>query len=190
MGQKEVLLLSRFDRAHNFRIPFISAMSMLGAKDNEIRCYLELCDVLRRWGASPKEDMRNLWRRIVFNIMISNTDDHLRNHGFLYNGQNGWSLSPAYDLNPVPVEIKQRILSTEIDIGDATASLDVAMNVADYFELTKKDTNLIISEVANSVMIWRKEASQLGLSKAEINRMESAFEHEDLEYARALSPEF
>lgn len=186
VGGKEVLLLNRFDRVRNFRIPFISAMSMLGARDNEIRCYLELCDVLRRWGASPKIDMHNLWRRIVFYIMISNTDDHLRNHGFLYKGQDGWLLSPAYDLNPVPIQMKQRILSTEIDLGDATASLEVAMNVADYFGLTKEDTKLIISEVANAVKKWRSEASRLGLSKAEINRMESAFEHEDLEYALSI----
>jgi serine/threonine-protein kinase HipA len=186
VGETEVLLLNRFDRVRNCRIPFISAMSMLGAKDNETRCYLELCDVLRRWGASPKIDMHNLWRRIVFNIMISNTDDHLRNHGFLYNGQDGWLLSPAYDLNPVPIEIKQRILSTEIDMGDATASLAVAMNVAEYFGLTIENTKLIISEVADAVKKWPKEASRLGLSKAEINRMESAFEHEDLEYALSI----
>jgi serine/threonine-protein kinase HipA len=186
VGEAEVLLLNRFDRVRNLRIPFISAMSMLGAKDNETRCYLELCDALRRWGASPKLDMHNLWRRIVFNIMISNTDDHLRNHGFLYNGQEGWLLSPAYDLNPVPIQIKQRILSTEIDMGDATASLAVAMNVAEYFGVTKEDTKLIISEVADAVKKWSREASRLGLSKAEINRMESAFEHEDLEYALSI----
>jgi serine/threonine-protein kinase HipA len=186
VGEKEVLLLNRFDRDRNFRIPFISAMSMLGAKDHETRCYLELCDVLRRWGASPKIDMHNLWRRIVFNIMISNTDDHLRNHGFLYKGQDGWVLSPAYDLNPVPIQVKQRILSTEIDIGNDTASLEVALNVADYFELKEEDTKLIISEVANAVKNWQGEASRLGLSKAEINRMESAFEHEDLEYGLSI----
>lgn len=186
VDKKEVLLLNRFDRDLNFRIPFISAMSMLDAKDNEARCYLELCDVLRRWGASPKIDMHNLWRRIVFNIMISNTDDHLRNHGFLYKGQDGWILSPAYDLNPVPIQIKQRILSTEIEIGDATASLEVALSVADYFELKEEETKLIISEVANAVINWRGEASRLGLSKTEINRMESAFEHEDLQYALSV----
>ncbi len=186
IGETEVLLLKRFDRVRDLRIPFISAMSMLGAKDNETRCYLEFCDALRRWGASPKVDMHNLWRRIIFNIMISNTDDHLRNHGFLYNGPDGWLLSPAYDLNPVPIQIKQRILSTEIDMGDATASLAVAMDVAEYFGLAKEDTKLIISEVADAVKKWSKEASRLGLSKAEINRMESAFEHEDLEYALSI----
>ncbi|MFZ0132812.1 MAG: type II toxin-antitoxin system HipA family toxin [Desulfobacterales bacterium] len=186
VGEKQVLLLNRFDRDRNYRIPFISAMSMLGAKDNESRCYLELCDVLRRWGASPKADMHNLWRRIVFNIMISNTDDHLRNHGFLYKGTDGWLLSPAYDLNPVPVEIKQRILSTEIDIGDATASLKLALNVADYFQLKEVEAKLIISEVASSVKTWRDEAAGIGLSKSEIFRIESAFEHEDLYFALGI----
>ena len=86
-------------------------MSMLGSKDNETRSYLEIVDALRQHGAAPKADMEALWRRLVFNILISNTDDHLRNHGFLYAGQEGWRLSPAYDLNPVPTDIKPRILS-------------------------------------------------------------------------------
>ena len=86
---KPVLLLRRFDRERGMRVPFLSAMSMLDAIDQETRSYLEFVDVLRQHGASPKEDMRALWRRIVFSIMISNTDDHLRNHGFLYAGPAG-----------------------------------------------------------------------------------------------------
>ena len=101
-------------------------MSMLGASDNELRSYLELVDALRQYGAAPKEDMRALWRRIVFSILISNTDDHLRNHGFLYAGPDGWRLAPAYDLNPVPTDIKPRVLTTAIDLEDGTASLERA----------------------------------------------------------------
>ena len=86
VGNKPVLLLRRFDREANRRIPFLSAMSMLGARDNETRSYLEIVDALRQHGATPKADMEALWRRLVFNILISNTDDHLRNHGFLYAG--------------------------------------------------------------------------------------------------------
>jgi serine/threonine-protein kinase HipA len=126
---KSVLLLRRFDRERGMRVPFLSAMSMLDATDQETRSYLEFVDVLRRHGASPKEDMRALWRRIVFSIMISNTDDHLRNHGFLYAGPAGWRLSPAYDLNPVPTDIKPRILTTAIDLSDGTASLTLALEV-------------------------------------------------------------
>src|ERR1035438_6266966 len=80
VARKPVLLLRRFDRERGMRVPFLSAMSMLDAKDQETRSYLEFVDVLRQHGASPKQDMRALWRRIVFSILISNTDDHLRNH--------------------------------------------------------------------------------------------------------------
>ena len=101
IGGKPVLLVRRFDLWYGARrIPFLSAMSMLGSKDNETRSYLEIVDALRQHGAAPKADMEALWRRLVFNILISNTDDHLRNHGFLYKGPAGWRLSPAYDLNP------------------------------------------------------------------------------------------
>ena len=100
-------------------------MSMLGAIDNETRSYLEFVDALRQHGAKPKQDMHMLWRRVVFSILISSTDDHLRNHGFLYDGPDGWRLGPAYDLNPVPVDIKPRVLATAIDLKDDTASLDL-----------------------------------------------------------------
>jgi serine/threonine-protein kinase HipA len=116
---------------------------------------------------------------LVFNILISNTDDHLRNHGFLYSGQNGWRLSPAYDLNPVPTDIKPRILSTAINEDDNTASLALAMEVAEYFELDKDKARDIVAEVRKAVSKWRNEAAQQGLTPAEIDRMASAFEHED-----------
>jgi serine/threonine-protein kinase HipA len=94
------LLRRRFDREGAQRIPFLSAMSMLGAKDHETRSSMEFVDALRQHGAAARQDMEALWRRLVFIILISNTDDHLRNHGFLYAGPTGWRLSPAYDLNP------------------------------------------------------------------------------------------
>jgi serine/threonine-protein kinase HipA len=110
IGNKPVLLLRRFDRDGARRIPFLSAMSMLGSKELETRSYLEIVDALRQHGAAPQVDMEALWRRLVFNILISNTDDYLRNHAFLYPGGPGRRLSPAYDLNPVPIDIKPRIL--------------------------------------------------------------------------------
>jgi len=180
---KPVLLLRRFDRAGTVRVPFLSAMSMLGANDNETRSYLEFVDALRQHGASPKEDMRALWRRIVFSILISNTDDHLRNHGFLYAGPDGWRLAPAYDLNPVPTDIKPRVLTTAIDLEDGTASLERAMEVAAYFELDAKPAGEIAAEVGQAVETWRAEAARLGLTSSEIDRMASAFEHQDLHAA-------
>src|SRR5580698_4126899 len=183
ISEKPVLLLRRFDREAGARVPFLSAMSMLDARDNEAHSYLEFVDVLRQYGAAPKEDMQVLWRRIVFSILISNTDDHLRNHGFLWNSSAGWRLSPAYDLNPVPTDIKPRVLTTTIDLEDATASLKLAYDVAPYFELTTEDARGIAREVGNAVMSWRKEAALLGLRNAEIDRMASAFDHADLRAA-------
>lgn len=179
VANKPVILLRRFDRAGETRIPFLSAMSMLGARDNETRSYMEIVDALRQHGAAPTEDIKQLWRRIVFNILISSTDDHLRNHGFLYGGQEGWRLSPAYDLNPMPVDIKPRILRTAINEDDGTASLDLAMSVADYFELEQRNAQAIAAQVGKAVSTWRDEAARHRLPKNEINRMASAFEHDD-----------
>jgi len=183
ISKKPVLLLRRFDRDGARRIPFLSAMSMLGSKDNESRSYLEFVDALRQHGASPKADMEALWRRLVFNILISNTDDHLRNHGFLYEGQAGWRLSPAYDLNPVPTDIKPRILATAINEDDNTASLALAMEVAGYFELDAGKAREIAAQVGKATSKWRDEAARHGLKKSEIDRMASAFEHDDLRLA-------
>jgi serine/threonine-protein kinase HipA len=186
VGKKSTLLLHRFDRADGRRIPFLSAMSMLGANDNETRSYLEFVDVLRQHGAAPKRDMHMLWRRIVFSVLISNTDDHLRNHGFLYDGPDGWRLAPAYDLNPVPVDIKPRVLATAIDLDDGTASLDLALEVAGYFELDDAEAREIANEAGRAVEGWREEAARFGLASGQIERMASAFEHDDLRAALAL----
>jgi hypothetical protein len=187
IGKKPVLIVKRFDRIKKTRVPFLSAMSMLQARDNEQHSYLEIADALAQNGAAPKEDMKQLWRRIVFNVLISNTDDHLRNHGFLYESQKGWRLSPAYDLNPTPIEIKPRILTTAIDLNDTTASLETALSVAKDFRLEKSEANKIIKEVAKAVSKWREVSKNFDITKKEIERMASAFEHEDLEMANKIS---
>lgn len=173
---KPVLIVNRFDREHELRIPFLSAMSMLNAADNQPHSYLEIVNALVQQGAAPEEDMKELWRRIVFTIMVANTDDHLRNHGFIYEPYKGWRLSPVYDINPTPTEIGPRILTTSIDLYDNFASLETAMSVAKDFRLTKEEASLIIEEVREAVNKWRKVASDFGLSKQECDRMSSAFE--------------
>lgn len=119
----------------------------------------------------------------MFSVLISNTDDHLRNHGFLYAGPDGWRLSPAYDMNPVPADIKPRLLTTAIDLDDSTASLDLALKVAEYFELAVADARAIAAEVGRAVAKWRSAAQTLGLTPREIDRIASAFDHEDLKAA-------
>lgn len=178
---KPVLILRRFDRSEGWRIPFLSAMSMLGAKDNDPHSYLEIVYALAQHGADPNKDMEELWRRIIFTILISNTDDHLRNHGFLYERYKGWRLSPAYDVNPTPIEVKSRVLSTSINFEDPTASIDLALSVIEDFRIEKHRSIKIIKEVAMAVQEWRKIAKEFDLSKKEIDRMASAFEHEDLD---------
>ncbi len=177
---KPVLLLDRFDRAGGRRIHFLSAMSMLNALDGELRSYLEVADVLSAYGASAGEDLKDLWSRMVLNILISNVDDHLRNHGFLFAGQAGWRLSPIYDLEPTPAFVKARELSTCISLDDATASLELAMEVASHFGLDLKAAKARAGAIAHVVKSWASRAGGMGIPKAEVDFMASAFDHAEL----------
>lgn len=120
-------------------------------------------------------------------MLISNVDDHMRNHGFLYAGTEGWTLSPAYDLNPVPVDVRPRVLSNAIDDEAQTASLELALTIAEYFELETNEARQIAGEVGSAVARWREEAASFGIGNAELHRMESAFAHSDLELAQSFA---
>jgi serine/threonine-protein kinase HipA len=124
---------------------------------------------------------------VVFNVLVSNVDDHLRNHGFLWSGQGGWILSPAYDLNPTPVDVKARILSTNIDLDEGTCSVELLQETAEYFGLSTRQARTIIREVADATRTWKAVAAEVGAKRAEITRMASAFEHEDLQAALKFS---
>jgi serine/threonine-protein kinase HipA len=186
VARRTVLLLGRFDRSGGTRLPFLSAMSMLGATDNEPHSYLEIVDAIRRYGSEPGRDTQELWRRIVFNVLISNDDDHLRNHGFLYETGRGWRLSPAYDLNPIPLDVRPRVLSLAITLDDATANLGLAFEVAEYFGISADEAQRIAGEVGRAVSQWREAAGRVGLEGRPIDRMASAFEHEDLRQSLEL----
>ena len=177
--KKPVLMARRFDRRQSHRIPYMSALTALDASDNEPRSYLEIAEFLRREGSRVNEDLRQLWRRIVFNMLVSNTDDHLRNHGFLRD-PNGWRLAPAYDLNPMPTDVKPRIHALAIDEIDGTASLDTAFQIAPMFGMTEKDTRAMAAEIGSAVAGWRDAAARFGITSDKIERMASAFDHEDL----------
>ena len=120
---------------------------------------------------------------MAFNVMAANCDDHGKNVSFILRQGDRWRLAPAYDLNPVPTDVKPRVLATAIDLDDGTASLDRAMDVAEYFELDDETARDIAAEVGQAVTTWRNEATRLGLSPSEIDRMASAFEHADLRAA-------
>ena len=183
---KKVMLSRRFDRQGAIRIPFLSAMAMMGAKDGERGSYPEIVDALAAHGAQGKRDAQALYRRVVLNVLISNVDDHLRNHGFLWFGRTGWSLSPAYDLNPVPTDLKARILATNIDLDEGTCSLDLLETASGFYALTLAQARTLIKEVATVTATWRDTAKAVGARAAEIDRMASAFEHDELERALAL----
>jgi serine/threonine-protein kinase HipA len=184
---RAVLLSRRFDRADGRRIPFLSAMALLGAKDGQTGSYPEMVDALARHGSQAKKDAQALYRRVAFNVLVSNVDDHLRNHGFLRIDQSGWTLSPAYDLNPVPADLKARVLTTNIDPEESTCSVDLLEASAEYFALSLPEAREILKEVAVATSSWRSVAKEVGASAKEIHRMDSAFEHEALQQALALS---
>jgi len=183
---KAVMLSTRFDREGATRIPFLSAMAMMGARDGVRGSYPEMVDALTQHGAQAKTDAHALYRRVVLSVLISNVDDHLRNHGFLWLGKTGWTLSPAYDLNPVPTDLKPRVLTTNIDLDEGTCSLDLLEGASEFFALTLAQARAIIKEVATVTSTWRNIARAVGARSAEIDRMASAFEHDDLKRALAL----
>ena len=183
---RPVLAVRRFDREPGRRVGYLSAMTMLGARDGEQGSYLEIAEAIEEHSPSAATDLRELWRRIVFNVLISNTDDHLRNHGFLRINTAGWSLSPAFDLNPNP-EGEQKQLSTAIDEHDTLASVARALEVADLFGLSQEGARLIVAEITRATDRWREVARATNLGTNEIDRMQPAFEHRQSELARELA---
>ncbi len=184
VSQKAVLMMTRFDRrGAGVRVPFMSAMSAIGAHDHEAgHSYLEIADVIRQASDAPTKELQELWRRIVFNILVSNTDDHLRNHAFLWEGK-GWRLSPAYDMNPTPVDVRQRIHQLAIDDDDPHASLETAFQVGPRFGLSAVAAREIAGEVGAAVSKWKEAAAGVKIVKDQIDRMSSAFDHADLKLA-------
>jgi len=183
---RPVMLSRRFDRAPGTRVPFLSALSMLGLKDGERGSYPELVDVLTLHGARASTDARELYRRMVLNVLISNVDDHLRNHGFLWAGRQGWVLSPVYDLNPTPTDVRPRILTTNISLDEATCDLDLVLSTGEFFGLGLKEAKAIAKDVSTVTSTWRQVAATAGAPQNEIRRLSSAFEHNDLTRALAL----
>ncbi|MBO6533652.1 MAG: HipA domain-containing protein, partial [Muricauda sp.] len=174
-GQYHTFLTKRFDRENGGRIHFASAMTMAGHTEETLKSYspsyLDIVDVIENYGTNVTENLHQLWRRIVFNIAVSNTDDHLRNHGFILN-EKGWELSPAYDLNP---SIEKDGLALNIDTDDNALDYKLAKSVGEYFRLSDNKMNAIINEILEVVKDWESVAKQIGISSKEQLLMKPAF---------------
>lgn len=169
-------LVKRFDREGDKRIHFMSAMTALGKKDGDNASsgisYLDIAAFISANGANPSQDLRELWKRIVFNIAVSNTDDHLRNHGFVLT-EKGWRLSALYDVNP---NLEKDTLSLNITDDDNELSVDLAIEVSEHFGIDKKEALAIANDILVKVRDnWRKVAEKNGLSKSSIEYMRPAF---------------
>jgi len=167
-------LIKRFDRAKIRRIHFSSAMALLGKTDGDTDgvSYLDIAAFIKSNGASPKQDLKELWKRIVFNMAVSNTDDHLRNHGFLLT-RDGWILSPMYDVNP---NIYGNALSLNVSTDDSSVSFELAMETAQYYDINTDEAKNIIADIQKTVSEnWQALAAGYGLSRNAISRMEPAF---------------
>ncbi len=175
-SRHHTFLSKRFDRTPSSdRIHFASAMTLLQRTDGDDASkgasYIELANFIMHQGAQPEQDLDQLWRRIVFNICISNVDDHLRNHGFIVES-NGWRLSPAFDINPVASGDGLKLNVSETDNAQ---DLELAREVAGFFRIKSDRADEIIREVVKATNGWRKVATSLGISAGEQNRMERAF---------------
>lgn len=186
VSERGVLIVDRFDRRGGSRIPYVSAMAMLEAVDGDSGSYLEIADVIETNSPAATADLAQLWRRIAFSILISNTDDHLRNHGFLRLSSAGWSLSPAFDLNPEP-EAGTRHLHTAINFDETEARIEVLMGVARDFRLSEREAREVLVEVRRATSSWRRVAAEHGLSRPAIEAMVPAFEHEEVEVVEQLA---
>lgn len=174
-GKFHTFFTKRFDRVNGERIHFASAMTMTGNNEDTIRdkagSYLEIAEFIQFHGSNISADLEQLWRRIVFNIAISNTDDHLRNHGFIVHN-NGWHISPAYDINP---SIYKNGLALNIDMDNNSIDFELAKSVGTFFQLNSQKMNSIIKEVQLAVSSWRKIANQIGIPRNEQEKMAKAF---------------
>ncbi len=183
---KPITLARRFDRVGPKRRMYISARTLLQVNDDDDHAYTEIVEGIRAHGHSVAADLEELWRRLVYNILITNVDDHLNNHGFLHVVHGKWALSPAFDINPFPD--KARVLTTWIDEESGPdASIEVALSAARYFGLRNTRTKEILGEVVRAVGRWKRVAvgPDIRMSTQEVDQFADAFEHPERKTARA-----
>lgn len=183
-----IALIERFDRTPDFaRIPYLSAASMLQASREEDRAYTEIADAIRSRCVAPTADLQQLWRRMVFNLLITNVDDHLQNHGFLYAGRGQWRLAPAFDLNPFPDKDRESKTWLTTETGPID-SVPMLLSHAGHFGLgDPQAARRVLADVVGAVSQWRTLAlsADVGLTRTELDDFAPAFEHATLDEARA-----
>lgn len=174
IGDDPVLLVERFDRSDDGRVPYISAMTLVGGQDGASADYLDVAEAMTEHGARPRADLHELFRRIAFSIAINNVDDHLRNHGFLRRGS-GWELAPVFDVNPHPDPGVARVTS----IAGATRrneASEALIDSAEWFDLTRDDAMAVLSAVTDGARTWRQVATTHGIDAAELARFFPVFD--------------
>lgn len=186
VGGRSISVITRFDREDGRRLPFLSANSLLGLPLGEAGAYTILADGIRQFGDDVSGDLRELWRRLVFSLLASNYDDHLRNHGFIMRKPGKWSLSPAYDLNPVPEIERAQVPKTSISEDHADSSIEAALDAAPRFGLKPAAAKAIVREVHVVVADWRKTAQKLRIPARTLGAYASAFEHPLMDEAAKL----
>lgn len=176
VGRQHVAVITRFDRSGHARIPFISAASLLGLAPGASAAYTQLAEGIRQFGHDVPGDLRELWRRMVFSLLASNYDDHLRNHGFLMQAPGRWALSPAYDLNPVPEIDRGGMSKTTITEASDAPTIASALDIAPRFSLKTTEARRILREVFVAVSGWRKTGRRLRIKAGTLDAYASAFE--------------
>jgi serine/threonine-protein kinase HipA len=184
---KGVSVITRFDRAGARRIPFLSANSLLGLSRGEPGAYTLIADGIRQFGHDTAADLRELWRRLVYSLLASNYDDHLRNHGFLMRQPGRWALSPAYDLNPVPEIDRTQTPKTPISEEQDESTIAAALAAAPRFGIRAAEAKSILREVVAAVSAWRATGRQLRIKATILDAYTTAFEHPLMDEARHLA---
>jgi len=176
-GEKSVAVITRFDRNGLIRIPFISAATLLGLPQGDLGSYAHMADGIRQFGHDFSADLKELWRRLVFSLLASNYDDHLRNHGFLMVEPGRWSLAPAYDVNPVPEIDRAQTNKTSITENGEEPSVGAALAAASRFGLKPTEAKAILHDVVTAVSQWRAVGRRLHLTTGVLDSYQTAFDN-------------
>lgn len=181
-----VALIQRFDRRGTARIPYISARTALGKTGTELGSYTEIVDFMRANAADPQADFGELFLRLIFTILVSNKDDHLKNHGFLYVGSGRWRLSPVFDVNPAP-DRNPHLETAILEGGAHDRSIRLALEACEFFEIAEADARRMIRETALRISDgWREVLRQVGVSGTLAREYEAAFVSEQTDLALAI----